>query len=156
MPIGYVTRVIDATVKALILRAWSRQPIPCGPHINVRLPQKSFSINIEEQQVSFSEPVWVDVQFESFRAAVPLHHLQWARVPINAGGVTLSWPPARSCVLTVHTRIIEIQPAVTVRGKVGPLDITTTVSEIRRTSLPESEQAIDVDLNSSPIDVRLL
>lgn len=156
MPLGFITKVIDGAIKDLVLRAWSRQRIDMGEAIAVHFPREDFEITVHADRISLSSPAWIVMAKNGFLFRLPVPCVHWQRVPIEVDGVTIDWPGVAPCVLAIRDRTISITPAITVHGTVGPLDITTTVSELRRTPIGKGIDAIDVDLNRSPIDLRLI
>lgn len=76
----------------------------------------------------------------------------WTKRRLEIGGVVLELPSEQTQI-TVDARHIHIEPPLKVSGPLGPIRIATTVTSI---GCDPAAATITVDLNRSPIDVKLI
>ncbi len=76
----------------------------------------------------------------------------WTKRRLQLGGVVIEMPSV--CTgLTINDNEIRIEPPLKVSGPLGPVRISTTITSIK---CDPAAGTITVDLNRSPIDVRLI
>lgn len=75
----------------------------------------------------------------------------WTKRRLQLGGVVIEMPSERT-TLEVDSYQIRVNPPLKVSGPLGPIRLSTTVTRI---CCDPDAGTITVDLNGSPIDVKL-
>lgn len=76
----------------------------------------------------------------------------WTQRRLQLGGVVIEMPSERTTI-EIDSYQIRINPPLKVSGPLGPIRLSTTVTRI---CCDPDAGTITVDLNGSPIDVRLV